>query len=392
MSRGEQLADRVRAFARPWEVAVFIWLPAIGLAFTCWYEAHAKKPLEDFGIFRSASKLVLHGHSPFPAATLHGVAHFDKFVYPPATALLFAPLAELPLWVGRVLMLILGGVAILGALRLLGVRDWRCYGITLLSTPAINSLALGAVTSFLLLGAAATWHYRSRPAAAGTFAALSAVFKVLLWPLGVWLLATRRWKAAAIAAVVAVVVTLGGWAVIGFADLRTYPRLLHVLSQSEQGVSYSPIALLRLSGSAATALSAVLVLLVASAVVLAARGRDGDRRSFAVAAIGAVVATPIVWEHYLLLLLVPIALYRPRMSPIWLLPLLLWASPATHSQGSLWRIAFLLAATALVTIRTVAGDQTDWLVSWGRKVPRPRRLQRSGTGVAAPLVAPEPRS
>jgi hypothetical protein len=385
VSRGEQFAERVRAFAKPWEVAVFIWVPTIGLAFTCWYEAHAKKPLEDFTIFRRASKLVLHGHSPFPAATLHGIAHFDKFVYPPATALLFAPFEPLPLWVGRVLMLVLGGLAILGALRLLGVRDWRCYGLTLISAPAINSLALGAVTSFLLLGAAATWNYRSRPVAVGTLAALSAVFKVLLWPLGVWLLATRRWKAAAVAAVVSVAVTVGGWAVIGFADLGTYPRLLHVLSQAEQGVSYSPIALLRLSGSAATGLSVVLVVLVAAAVVVAARGEDGDRRSFAAAAIGSIVATPIVWEHYLLLLLVPIALYRPRLSPLWLLPLLLWASPATHSQGALWRIALLLAATVLVAVRTLGGDRTQWLVSWANRVPRPRTRRRVGT--AAPAKA-----
>jgi hypothetical protein len=390
-SRGEQFADRIRAFAKPWEVAVFIWVPAVGLAFTCWYEAHAKKPLEDFGIFRAASRLVLQGHSPFPAATMHGVSHFDKFVYPPATAFLFAPLAELPLWVGRGLILVLGGLAVLAALRLLGVRDWRCYGITLVSAPAINSLALGAVTSFLLLGAAATWHYRSRPAAAGTLTALTAVLKVLLWPLGVWLLATRRWKAAAVAAIVAVVVTVGGWAAIGFAGFETYPRLLRLLSNAEQGVSYSPLALLRLSGTAATATSLGLVLLVAASVALAARGKDGDRRAFAVAVVGSIVATPIVWEHYLLLLLVPIALYRPRLSPLWLLPLALWASPATHSQGSLWRIALLLSATLLVVLRTVFEDRSGWLVSWMSVIPaRPRR--REAAPAAAKLAAPPSRS
>jgi hypothetical protein len=143
--------------------------------------------------------------------------------------------------------------------------------------------------------------------------------------------------------------------------------------------------LLRLSGSAATGLSVALIVLVAAAVVVAARGEDGDRRSFAVAAIGSIVATPIVWEHYLLLLLVPIALYRPRLSPLWLLPLLLWASPATHSQGSLWRIALLLAATVLVAVRTLGGDRTEWLVSWAHRVPRPRTRRRVGT--AAPAKA-----
>ena len=38
-------------------------------------------------------------------------------------------------------------------------------------------------------------------------------------------------------------------------------------------------------------------------------------------------AEPIVWLHYLVVLLVPLAIARPRFSAIWLLPVLLWVSP-----------------------------------------------------------------
>ena len=38
-------------------------------------------------------------------------------------------------------------------------------------------------------------------------------------------------------------------------------------------------------------------------------------------------AEPIVWLHYLVLLLVPLAIARPRFSLLWLLPVLLWVSP-----------------------------------------------------------------
>ena len=34
-----------------------------------------------------------------------------------------------------------------------------------------------------------------------------------------------------------------------------------------------------------------------------------------------------MWLHYLVLLLVPLAIARPRFSLIWLLPVLLWVSP-----------------------------------------------------------------
>jgi hypothetical protein len=176
-----------------------------------------------------------------------------------------------------------------------------------------------------------------------------------------------------------VLVLIGGWAAIGFAGLRSYPHLLHVLSQVEAGTSYSPIALLGLSGRSATLLSVALVVLVVVAVVLAARGPDGDRRSFAVAVIGALAATPLLWLHYFALLLIPIALYRPRLSALWFAPVVLWLTPTTHSHGSLWRIAFALVVAALVVARTAF------------ELPRPRLLGRAtrvGTA-AAPTARAE---
>jgi alpha-1,2-mannosyltransferase len=378
----DRLADRIRDVAKPWEVACFLWVPAIAIAYAFWYELRSSTALEDFGIFRNAAKVVIRGDSPFPAAVPHALEHFNTFVYPPSTAILFLPLAEIPLELARVLMLVLGVVCVLVALRLFDVRDWRCYGIAAMSAPAVNSLALGAITSFLLVGAAATWRYRDRPGIAGPAAALTAVGKLFLWPLGLWLFVTRRIRAAAAFVVVALVVGLGGWAVIGFAGLLSYPHLLHVLSDVEQGSSYSPVALLGLTGTPAVLLSVALVLGVALAVALAARGPDGDRRSFAVAALGALLATPILWLHYFLLLFVPIALYRPRLSAIWFAPVILWVTPATHSHGVTWHIVYALAITALVTARTLAESRTRWMVTWTRSI-RPRLARRVQPAVGA---------
>jgi alpha-1,2-mannosyltransferase len=367
-----RFADRVRAFAQPWEIGTFLWLPAIVVAYAFWQALRPKTPLDDFGIFRTAAKAVMHGNSPYVAADPHALAHFDKFVYPPWTAVLFAPFAALPIRIGAVLMLLLGLACVLAALRLLDVADWRCYGVAAMSTPVINSLALGAVTSFLLVGAAAAWRYRERAAVAGPIAALTAVMKLFLWPLGLWLLVTRRLRATATFEVVAVVVTLASWAAIGFAGLRSYPQLLHVLTELEQGVSYSPIALLGLSGTAATLLSIALACGIVLAVALAAAGSDGDRRSFALAIAGSLVATPLLWLHYLALLLIPIALYRPRLSGLWFVPLVLWLTPASHANGSPWKIGLALAVVALVVVRTVAEGRTSALGAW------PARLRLVG--------------
>ena len=355
--RGDQLADRVRALGRPWELAVFAWVPAIAIAYSCWYELRAKRALEDFVIFRTAALRVVHGQSPFPPATLEGVAHFDKFVYPPSTAILFAPFAALPVAVGQVAMFALGLVALVIALRLLGVSDWRCYGLVIMSAPAVNSLALGAVTSLLLLAVAAAWKYREHPKATGATVALAAVGKLFLWPLGVWLLVTRRVRAVFWFVFAAAGLWLTGWATLGFAGMTSYPRLLHVLSQAEQSTSYSPLALLHVSERATTLLSLALAALVIAGVALAGRGPDGDRRALATAVIGAIVATPILWLHYFLLLVVPIALYRPRLSGLWFLPLLLWATPSTHAHGVTWHVVLALAITLVVAIRTLGRRQ-----------------------------------
>lgn len=370
MHRVEAFGDRLRAFARPWEFACFICVPAIVVAFAGWEELRARLALEDFGIFRTAALAVIHGHSPYVAPNPSAYLHFDRFVYPPIAALLFAPFAAVPSGPSHALMFVAGLAAILVALRILRVRDWRCYSVALISAPAVNSIALGALSSFLLLGAALCWRYRADPVVAGVAIAVTALLKLFLWPLGVWLVVTRRWRAVLVCAGAGLVLLVGGWAVIDFAGLRSYPTILHVLQQVEIPVSYSLVGLFGLSGGAVTAVTIVLSLTGIVAIWAAARGEDGDRRSFAVAIFVSLVATPLLWMHYLLLLFVPIAFYRPRLSGLWFLPWLLWLTPSSNSHGDTWRIALTLAVLAVVAVRTLLASEGPAL-SRADVAPRP---------------------
>jgi hypothetical protein len=67
-----------------------------------------------------------------------------------------------------------------------------------------------------------------------------------------------------------------------------------------------------------------------------------------VAVLGTLAATPVVWMHYYALLFVPIALYRPRLSALWAVPLVLWLAPSTYSEGVTWRILLGLSTVAIV--------------------------------------------
>jgi len=54
-----------------------------------------------------------------------------------------------------------------------------------------------------------------------------------------------------------------------------------------------------------------------------ARRRD-DEASFVLTLFAALAFAPVVWLHYLALLVVPVAIYRPRFSGLWAVPLLFW--------------------------------------------------------------------
>jgi hypothetical protein len=350
----ERLAARMRAMGQPWELAVFLWLPVVLFAVVVAADMRYRSSLGDWEIFRAAARSTLHGHSPYTAATSASLAHNDRFVYPPITALLVSPLAVLPDLAGRALVLLLTLACVALALRLLGVRDWRCYGLAFLTAPVLNTVTLGALSSAMLLGAAAAWRYRDRRYVAALVTALTAVAKLFAWPLVAWLVATRRLRTAAMTVALVLVLVVGGWAAIGLADLTGYPHLLRVLSRVESVQSYSLVGLLRLHGGSATAVTAVLGVAVLIGVFAAARGPEGDRRSFSVAVAGALLATPVLWLHYLVLLYVPIALARPRLSALWFAPLAFWVTPLAHSDGSVWRTCFVLAVAAAIIGRAVA--------------------------------------
>jgi Glycosyltransferase family 87 len=290
----------------------------------------------DFHTFWHSGRDVLNGHSPY-SASLPAVAHMDTFrpfVYPAPAALAMIPFSALPYGVANALWFVVGLAAVVGALRLLGVRDWRCYG-ALLAWPAVwSSLVNGAISALLVLGCAALWRYRDRAYVAGTIVAALVVFKLYLWPLGVWLLVTRRWRAGATSVAVAAAATFGAWAAIGFAGFRGYPHVLGRLTELVGPNSYSPYALFRALGAGPTA--AQLMMFACGVVVLAAAlvvARRGERSGFVLAIAASLSLTPIVWPHYLALAAVAVALAWPNLSPAWIVPMALWFVLPSWSNG-----------------------------------------------------------
>ncbi len=94
-----------------------------------------------------------------------------------------------------------------------------------------------------------------------------------------------------------------------------------------------------------------MTVLVGGALLLgcARFARESDeRRSFTCAVAAAIVLTPVLWQHYLVLRGVPVALARPRFSAIWLLPALLWLVPRVPDTGGYERVGPLLVCALMV--------------------------------------------
>jgi Glycosyltransferase family 87 len=284
----------------------------------------------DLGVFLNAGGDVLAGRNPYPdPATFSGDANY---VYPPPLALVMTPLSAIPERLAETLFTLFGIGAIVAALALLGVRDRRCYLLALLFPVTHESLRNGALGSFLVLILALLWRYRDRAAAAGTAAGAAVVLKLFLWPVVLWLWFTGRARATVVGVLAGTALALGSWAAIGFAGLVDYPTLLSELTDLESNSSYSLVAFGHLLGFPAWAAQLLAVAVGGSLLLFAARAahqsqgqrEERDRRSLTLVLAAALALTPILWLHYLVLLVVPIALARPRLSALWFLPLAMW--------------------------------------------------------------------
>jgi len=292
-------------------------------------------------------RAVLDGLSPYPP--LADVQTGARFVFPAPAALLMAPIALLPLAGAVIVFTVLVACAGFLTLRVLGVTDWRVYGAALLWAPVVSAVQTANLTLLLALAAALVWRYRDRAWLAGAALGAAVALKLILWPLFIWLLATRRYKASAVSLAVAAAFTAASFAVVGHLDY--YVDVARELDATFAPKSYTPYALaLKLGASAGVA--HVIGYAIAATSLLAV----WRCKSFTLAIFAVLLASPVVWLHYFALLIVPMAILRPRFSPLWLLPLLAWPAPGTWN-GHTWQTALMLAvlaATALALLRAAS--------------------------------------
>jgi Glycosyltransferase family 87 len=303
-----------------------------------------------------AGHALLTGGSPYPAPDPANLLHIaNAFITPPLLAVVGAPLSLLPFTMATAVWNIACVVALVAALRLLGVRDRRFFALVLCSFPFISSIAFGQPDGAFALLAAIAWRWRDSPRGAIAVGALIAA-KLLAWPLVLWLVVTRRIGLAAIAALSAAGWLVASWACIGFKGLGQYPRLLSAETRAYGPRSHSFVAAIERLGLSlllAQMLAVVLATVIGVAIVLAAQRKDEGWFTAALA-VGLLVS-PVMWQHYLVLLFVPLAITRRFTDPlIWLLAIALWLSPV-ESPPTTWQTWLVPLIAGAMMIRAVGG-------------------------------------
>lgn len=364
-------SSRRARLARAAQHLLFGLVPVVATLFLVAYQFKIHAVALDFHVaYYPAARRLLDGLSPY-ALSRSAVAHGYGFVYPALSAVLMVPLALIGRSAAQAIYMLACIACVPATLLTLRVRDWRIYGLVLLWLPVFVGWQGGNVTLPLMLIAALTWRHRASPAVAGLLVALAISVKPFVWPLWIWLVATRRFRAAGLALAWGVAVNLVAWALVGYGQIG---RFLELSGQDasalwRQGYGVPAVAhhlgLGRVAGGALL-LGLALALLVAVLARGFGRGSndrhaDRDSRALTLAVALMLVASPLVWVHYFALLLVPLAVRRPRLGPVWALPLLMWPLPPRQPvHGWEEALAWAIAAVCLAgSLRPVVGRRSD---------------------------------
>lgn len=347
-------------------LAVAITLGALSTALLAWTVLRAHP--HDLLVFLRAGSEVAAGHSPYLSPKNPALWSGSAFVYPWVMAWPFAVLNLLPQALAVVLFRLGGLVAVVMGCRLAGCRRALAALALVGSSVLILGLQQGTLDALLFGGLILAWRSRDRPILLALLLAALVASELFLWPLLVWALCTRRVRAAIGACILSAVVV--GIGFIQGEPLSSYIASLSELSRHEGPHSVSLFALALQAGTSTIGASvlSVLVGLVIVGFAIVAERRTSYSIGFAGAVGASLIATPILWSHFLLLLAVPLLIAdvspRTKMILLGLFDVASWIRYTPY--GSTWPQATLGVILALVVLGSVAWPQPSWKVLMSR--------------------------
>jgi hypothetical protein len=287
---------------------------------------------EDFVAYRDAAERLLATGSPYVPVSLE--AAFEPmgqflYLYPPPASIAVTPLVALDADTGAVLWYLCKIGALALAAALMPVRPTTrllAFGLSLFSYAVLRDLVMGNVSILIVLALSAGWRWLDRPAGSVALAAATSV-RVTTGAFLVWFAMRRAWRPLLQMIATGLVILLVSLPVVGIAGYEDYLTLLRNVSDSGGLTQNRHLTVLALElgvGNDQLWLVRLLVwVLTLGAMALSTR-RDPEI-GYMVTAAATLFLAPLMWDHYLTLLMLPAAFLfeRGRRWAI-VLPLLSW--------------------------------------------------------------------
>ena len=287
----------------------------------------------DFAAYARASQRILDG-APLYDLSVKVAGDFAAFFYPPPFALAFLPFALLPHDVGlwQWTALLIGAVAV--GVAILPVKPrvrWIVLALCVIDWPILYSILLSQVGTLLFLIFAIGWRWRDRPVVLGLAMAAGAMVKIQPVILLGWAALTRRWRALATALVALGAGALISTVLLGPSVWLDFIGLVGRVSGSvttPKSMSLGAIAYQAgvAQGTAEIIQYASMVGVIAAVLVAILKG--SDEVGYLTTVVASQIVSPLVWDHYAVVLILPTA---------WLL-----------ERGQWWAVALMLATSVPV--------------------------------------------
>jgi alpha-1,2-mannosyltransferase len=267
----------------------------------------------DFLAYHQAAQRVLTGGHLYDLS-VEAAGGFGLFYYPPPFALAIVPFTILPGPAAAWVWLALSVAMLIAAIAVMPVRTdvrWATLLLAGLCWPVAYALKLGQVGPLLLLLFAIGWRWLDRPIVVGGIAAAGALVKIQPGLVLVWALLTGRFRTVAVGLVILLIAAAAATLVLGGIGVwRDYVALLrNVTEPITTPHNFTPGAAAYQAGLAlgpATAIQVVSSGLVV-AIVLVAAARTSADASYLVTVAASQLLSPVLWDHYAMLLLLPVA-------------------------------------------------------------------------------------
>lgn len=266
----------------------------------------------DFLAYHAAAVRLLDGQ-PLYDMSFTETGGFGLFYYPPTFAPFILPLGLLAAttatwaWIAGLLAAFVVGVGVLPVSR--SIR-WWIFLLAGWSFPFVYAVKLGQVGPILFLTFAIGWRWIDDPIRLGASGAVGAAVKLQPGLILVWALLTRRFWAVVVGGVVLVGLAVLATVLAGMSAWTDFLTLLRTVSDPiTTDHNFTPGAVAYQLGIPAEVASFVQLASTIGvvAVFLAAIRWSTPEASYLVAVVASQLVSPIVWDHYAMLLLLPVA-------------------------------------------------------------------------------------